>query len=288
MQGRIIKGIAGFYYVESEGTIYECKARGIFRNRSEKPLVGDLVDFEVLGNQVGKGNITKLLPRTSTLGRPEVANVDQALVVFASTEPAPDMHLLNRFLVSMEVAGIPAVICMNKEDLLHNDIFREIYEGCGYRFLVTSVRENVGIDAVRDTLKGHVTTLAGPSGVGKSSLINRLLGEDVMETGDISEKIKRGKNTTRHSELLSLGEDTFILDTPGFGACNIPEMEKEDLELYFPEIKKYFGKCRFTGCSHINEPDCAVKEALTAGEIHKSRYDDYVAFYQEIKNRKKW
>ena len=228
MQGKIIKGIAGFYYVECDGNIYECKARGVFRNRSEKPLVGDFVEFIILEGQEGKGNIEKILPRTSKLIRPEVANVDQALIVFAAIDPAPDMHLLNRFLVNMEMMDIKSIICINKNDLKKEERIPEIYTKAGYKVICTSVKENEGIEEIREILSNRTTTVAGPSGVGKSSLINTVAGKKVMETGEISQKIKRGKNTTRHSELITIGKNSYILDTPGFASVDVPDMEKED------------------------------------------------------------
>ncbi|MCR4781594.1 MAG: ribosome small subunit-dependent GTPase A [Lachnospiraceae bacterium] len=288
MQGKIIKGIAGFYYVECDGNIYECKARGVFRNRSEKPLVGDFVEFIILEGQEGKGNIEKILPRTSKLIRPEVANVDQALIVFAAIDPAPDMHLLNRFLVNMEMMDIKSIICINKNDLKKEERIPEIYTKAGYKVICTSVKENEGIEEIREILSNKTTTVAGPSGVGKSSLINTVAGKKVMETGEISQKIKRGKNTTRHSELITIGKNSYILDTPGFASVDVPDMEKEDLGWCFPEFVEYIPSCKFSGCSHRSEPKCAVKEALEEGKICKERYDDYVTFFNEINDRRKW
>jgi ribosome biogenesis GTPase len=288
MQGKIVKGIAGFYYVECDGNIYECKARGVFRNRSEKPLVGDFVEFVKLEGQEGKGNVEAILPRHSKLIRPEVANVDQALIVFASVDPAPDIHLLNRFLVSMESEDIPSIIVLNKDDLKHEDEIKRIFQSAGYRVIQTSVKENRGIEEVKEILTGKTTAIAGPSGVGKSSLINTVAGKHVMETGEISQKIKRGKNTTRHSELITIGRNSYILDTPGFASVDIPEIEKESLGWCFPEFVEHIPKCKFSGCSHRSEPKCGVKEALENGLITKERYDDYVYFYNEINDRRKW
>lgn len=288
MQGKIVKGIAGFYYVECDGEVYECKARGIFRNRSEKPLVGDFVEFVKLEGQEGKGNVEAILPRHSKLIRPEVANVDQALVVFASIDPAPDIHLLNRFLISMESEDIPSIIVLNKDDLKHEEEIPRIFQSAGYKVIQTSVKENRGIEEVREILTGKTTAIAGPSGVGKSSLINTVAGRHVMETGEISQKIKRGKNTTRHSELITIGRNSYILDTPGFASVDVPEIEKESLGWCFPEFVDYIPNCKFSGCSHRSEPNCGVKAALEEGLITKERYDDYVYFYNEIADRRKW
>lgn len=288
MQGKIVKGIAGFYYVECDGEVYECKARGIFRNRSEKPLVGDFVEFVKLEGQEGKGNVEAILPRHSKLIRPEVANVDQALVVFASIDPAPDIHLLNRFLISMESEDIPSIIVLNKDDLKHEEEIPRIFQSAGYKVIQTSVKENRGIEEVREILTGKTTAIAGPSGVGKSSLINTVAGRHVMETGEISQKIKRGKNTTRHSELITIGRNSYILDTPGFASVDVPEIEKESLGWCFPEFVDHIQNCKFSGCSHRSEPSCGVKAALEEGLITKERYDDYVYFYNEIADRRKW
>ena len=292
MQGKIIKGIAGFYYVHVvESGVYECKAKGIFRKDGIKPLVGDNVEMEVTDEKDMEGNITKILPRKNELIRPAVANIDQALVVFAVTKPKPHFNLLDRFLVMMESKEIPVILCFNKTDIAKEPQIaelKEIYEQCGYPLLFTSAREEIRIGELKSCLSGKTTAIAGPSGVGKSSLINRLQTEVKMETGSISRKIERGKHTTRHSELIVLEEGSYIMDTPGFSSLYVGDMEKEGLKYCFPEFGPYEGKCRFNGCDHIHEPDCAVKEAVDEGEIHKNRYDDYVAMYREIQERKRY
>ena len=292
MEGRIVKGIAGFYYVyvEKEG-LFECKAKGVFRNRKEKPLVGDKVDIDVLSKEKMEGNIKRILPRKSELIRPNVANIDQALVVFALKEPDPNLNLLDRFLIGMERQQVKTVICFNKSDLVSDEYLQQmkhIYENCGCQVLSSSVYEQKGIDEIREVLKGKTTALAGPSGVGKSSIFNMVSPDFKMETGSVSDKIKRGKHTTRHSELIPIGEDTYIMDTPGFSSLYTNEFEKEELKYYFTEFEPYEGTCRFLGCDHVHEPDCAVKEALAEGKIHPIRYENYLEMYKELKEKRRY
>ena len=292
MQGKIIKGIAGFYYVHcAHSKIYECKAKGIFRYKNIKPLVGDNVEIDVISEEEATGNIVKVLERKNALIRPEVANIDQALIVFAVKSPSPNLNLLDRFLVMMEVQEVPCIIAFSKSDLADDEEIRklcEIYGQAGYEALSISTLEDINIDIIETKIAGKTTALAGPSGVGKSTLLNRLVPEANMETGDISRKIERGKHTTRHSEIFHAGEDTYILDTPGFSSMYVNSFEKEELKYYFPEFESYFGSCKFNGCVHINEPGCSVKEALEAGKINKSRYENYVLLYEELKNIKKY
>ncbi len=291
--GRIIKGIAGFYYVaDPQGHVYECKAKGVFRKDAVKPLVGDAVEFAIVDEEGKKGNIEKILPRKNELLRPAVANVDQALVIFALKDPEPNFRLLDTFLARMVLTGIPGIICFNKTDLDADGRLalqvRSIYRGSGHELVFTSTKERKGIAELEALLKGKCTTVAGPSGVGKSSLIN-LLQEDVqMETGCISEKTARGKHTTRHSELIALGEDAFILDTPGFTSLSMDDYEKEDIAKGFAEIGRWENGCRFAGCSHIHEPDCIVKEKLAEGMISRQRYESYVAMYEQCKEKRRY
>ncbi len=292
MQGKIVKGIAGFYYVHVvESGVYECKAKGTFRKDKIRPLVGDNVEIDILDEKDMEGSITKILPRKNDLIRPAVANIDQALVVFAVTQPEPHFNLLDRFLVMMERKEIPTVLCFNKTDIAESPAItelKEIYSGCGYPVIFTSAREEENISQLKELLKGKTTAIAGPSGVGKSSLINLLQSEVRMETGSISRKIARGKHTTRHSELIVLGEDSYIMDTPGFSSLYVNDFEKEELKYCFPEFEPYEGQCRFIGCDHIHEPDCAVRAAVEAGKINKVRYDDYTEMYRELKERKRY
>lgn len=292
MQGKIIKGIAGFYYVNVvEFGVYECKAKGIFRKEKQKPLVGDNVEIEVLDEETMTGNITALLPRKNELIRPAVANVDQALVVFAVTRPSPHFNLLDRFLVMMERQDIPVVLCFNKEDIAEDEQvekLRSVYEGCGYPCVFTSALEERNIEKIKELLKGKTTVIAGPSGVGKSSLINILNPDAKMETGDISSKIERGKHTTRHSELFTIAQDSYIMDTPGFSSLYVNDFEKEDLKYYFREFEPYEGNCKFQGCSHIHEPGCGVKDALETGKIPKSRYENYLELYRELEQKQRY
>lgn len=292
MQGKIIKGIAGFYYVYvADAGIYECKAKGAFRNQKIKPLVGDDVEIQVIDEENKKGNIEKILPRKMDLIRPAVANVDMALVIFAVAKPEPNLNLLDRFLCMMEYQHVPVTIVFNKCDLVDEEEKKrlaDIYESAGYPVLFTSVKHGVGIEAIHEVLKGKTTTVAGPSGVGKSSTINALQSDVVVETGEISEKIERGKNTTRHSEIIPISSDTFIVDTPGFSSMDAPGLEKEDLWRLFPEFVEYEPYCKFQGCSHINEPNCGVKEALLEGKISQVRYDNYVLIYEEMKKIRKY
>jgi len=292
MTGKIIKGIAGFYYVnDGENRVYQCRAKGIFRNRKIKPLVGDNVEFSILDEEAGEGNIDEILPRKNALVRPAAANVDQALVLFALTQPSPNLNLLDRFLVMMAMEEIPVVICFNKADLgdgAMEEEYKKIYEGAGYEVHFISARTDLGMDQVRELLRGRTTVLAGPSGVGKSSLTNRIQPKASMETGGISRKIERGKHTTRHSELFFVEKDTYMMDTPGFSSMYTPEIEASELKEFFPEFAEFEDECRFWGCVHIGERVCGVKEAVKEGKISLSRYENYRLIYEELKQKRRY
>ena len=292
MQGKIVKGIAGFYYVHVvESGLYECKAKGIFRKEKLKPLVGDIVEIDILDETEKKGNIVEILERKNELIRPAVANIDQALVVFAVTKPKPHFNLLDRFLIMMESKEIPVILCFNKKDIATEpeiQELKEIYETCGYQMVFTSALEEENVDELKQLLHGKTTAIAGPSGVGKSSLINIFQPKANMETGSISEKIERGKHTTRHSELIWIEDNTYIMDTPGFSSLYTNDFEKEELKYYFREFEDYEGQCKFLGCDHIHEPGCKVKEALEEGKIHPIRYKNYLDMYQELKDKRRY
>ena len=281
MKGKIIKGIAGFYYVHTEKGIFECKAKGVFRKEKVKPLVGDNVEIELLDEGQLLGNIKAILPRKNALIRPASANIDQALVIFALENPTPNLTLLDRFLVMMEQQNVPTAICFNKRDLAgedYTDHLRSVYENCGYRVFTVSAAKEQGMQEVEAYLKGKTTVVAGPSGVGKSSITNRMQKEIQMETGEISKKLKKGKHTTRHSQMIPIDHETYLYTT---------DMEKEELKNFFPEFHPYEGKCRFLGCIHGKEPGCAVKEALEQGNISKERFENYTMFYEELKEQEK-
>ena len=292
MQGKIIKGIAGFYYIYAEdGNVYECKAKGIFRKDNFKPLVGDNVEITVLDEEEKEGSVTSILPRRNSLIRPAVANVDQAFLIFAMENPKPNFLLLDRFLIMMKQQEIPAVICFNKKDVGEKEEMEKLYEiytGCGYRVVLSSTYEGEGMDEIHEILKGKTTVVAGPSGVGKSSITNCMQGEVQMETGEISKKLKRGKHTTRHSQVIPVEKNTFLVDTPGFSSLYLTDMKEEELRDYFPEFVMYEPQCRFQGCMHIHEPGCAVKKALSEGKISQQRYDNYLALYEELKENRRY
>lgn len=291
MQGKIIKGIAGFYYIYASESVYECKAKGIFRNQKVKPLVGDNVEFSIIDEEKKLGNIDKLLPRSSELIRPAVANVEQALVVFAAASPEPNWNLLDRFLLMMEKQEVPVVICFNKIDLVEESKFQEYkkrYEKSGYPVISASTYMEHGMDVILKILEGKTTALAGPSGVGKSSIMNMLNPEANMDTGVISKKIERGKHTTRHSEIIPVGKDTYLVDTPGFSSIYFYDIEPEELKRYYKEFEEYEPYCKFGGCNHIGERDCGIKQAVEDGEIASSRYENYCLFFEELKEKRRY
>ena len=287
MKGKIIKGIAGFYYVAAEdGITYACRARGLFRLTGLKPCVGDLVSMEVTDTKDLEGNVTEIFERKNLLVRPPVANVDQALVVFAMRSPDPNLNLLDSFIAEMMYHDVSVLLCFNKADMDEGDDagrLLDIYRDSGCRVFITSAQRGVGIDEIKEALSGKTTVLAGPSGVGKSSIMNIMAPDADMETGDLSRKLKRGKNTTRHSQLMPIGEDSYLIDTPGFTSFFPEDIPAEKLENCYREFIPYIGKCYFSGCAHVNEPDCAVKDAVEAGKIVKDRYESYKLLYRQIK-----
>ncbi|MDO5398682.1 MAG: ribosome small subunit-dependent GTPase A [bacterium] len=286
MTGIIIKGIGGFYYVEAGGAVYECKARGVFRKKRITPSIGDRVDIELKN---GKGSIIEIHERKTLLMRPAAANVDALMLVIAAASPDPNLFLADKMLINAEVNGIKPIICINKTDLAEYEAIKDIYVKAGYDVIAVSAEKDELADIMMPYLKGRTTAFAGLSGVGKSTILSQLTGGE-LETGEISGKIQRGKHTTRHVELFKLAEDTFVLDTPGFSSLEITDISditESELADCFPEMAGVIG-CRFRGCSHINEPDCAVKKKLEDGEIAPSRYESYKTLYEILKNTKKY
>lgn len=309
LKGKIIKGVGGFYYVNveadesKEDIIYECRAKGIFRKNKEKPLPGDDVELkplsEMLPDGYPEGSIIKILERKNSIIRPQVANIDQAMVVFACVYPEPNLNLLDRFLINMERQSIPTVIVFNKNDLVGADKLKELtdtYKNSGYKVLTINTIGDLtnslesGIEETREILlkelRGKTTVLAGPSGVGKSSVMKLLSPKAEVETGTLSEKIGRGKNTTRHTELFYLEKETYLLDTPGFSTIYIQGMQPEELRDYYNEFLEYSSKCKFNTCRHVSEPGCAVKRAVEEGNINRTRYENYLQLFSELKSGK--
>lgn len=289
--GLILKGIGGFYYVKSGSTIYECKARGIFRKDEMSPVPGDRVRIDVLEENSKTGIIEEIYYRKNLLIRPPVANVDQVILVFAVKSPGPDFLLLDKLLIRAVSLDIKPVICVNKIDLDDNGSTAAAFEGyikAGYEVIHVSAQLRIGIENLRGLLKGNITILAGPSGVGKSTLINRIYSEGKAETGDISQKIERGKHTTRQVEMYEVEGGGYIADTPGFSSFSIDDIDYESLKEYYPEFRDHNGRCRFTGCSHISEPSCSVKEAIEEGRISVDRYERYKQLYGFLKQIRKY
>lgn len=281
MEGKIIKGIGGFYYIKTSEGLIECKARGKFRHKDLKPMVGDNVTIQV---DKGKGVIEDIHERSSELIRPTVANVTLAFVVFAIKNPDLNFDLLNRFLVLCESNHIEAVVCLNKVDLVTEEEKEEIknkINQIGYEVLYINAKKGIGVEDLRSRMDGNVTVLCGPSGAGKSTLINTLTKREHMETGEVSEKIGRGKHTTRHSELIEVNNG-YIVDTPGFSTLEVNFIDKDELRYAFPEFEEYNHSCKFRGCLHHKEPQCAVKEAVENGDINKYRYEFYIRTLEEI------
>lgn len=288
MNGIITKVSSGIYTVCADGTKTECRPRGKFRINGTAPIAGDRCVFEQNG---AEGVITEILPRKNSMIRPKLANIDNLLVVFAVKNPKPQPDIIDRLTVTAEQKGIRPIIIITKADLEKKEIvaeYSEIYKSAGYKVVVTSsADEKQAEELLGDVLKDKITAVAGCSGVGKSTFLNRIFGENNLKTGEISAKNLKGKHTTTCTELYEK-YGGLIADTPGFSSLEIFEAEKEELENYFPEIKKRLGGCRFTGCSHISEPDCPVKAAVEQGEIHQQRYESYVKLYNDLKNKKKY
>lgn len=288
-EGIIIKGIGGFYYVKTKEKIYECRARGLFRKDKIIPLVGDKVRIDVSDEKTGY--VQEIFKRKTELFRPPVANVDQVIIVFAAQNPEPNLWLIDRFILLAESQDLEVLICITKIDLIEKvklDSMVHVYEQAGYRVHTIDNKSGVGIEAFGDELKGKISAFAGPSGVGKSTLLNNIQPELKLQTGEVSDKTKRGKHTTRHVELLELNLGGHVLDTPGFSSMDILYLNEEDVKTLFVEMEENSEYCKFRGCMHINEPKCEIKKMVENGEISQSRYDNYKSFVEEIKKNRRY
>lgn len=285
---RIIKALSGFYYVQTEDGGVECRARGRFRRQDQSPLVGDFVRITRQGD---KGVLEALLPRKNAFIRPAVANIDQLVVLASCAIPVTEPFLIDRVLAIAQLQNVPALVVVNKDDLAPAQPLAEIYRRAGVPVLVTSAETGEGIEALREALAGKLSCLTGNSGVGKSSLLNRACPQLQLPVGEVSEKLGRGRHTTRHIELYSLGSNTFVADTPGFSAFDTERMElvhKEQLQYAFPEFAPYLGHCQFPDCAHRKEPGCAVRKALAEGKIGQTRYSSYERLYELASQLKEW
>ncbi|MGG1574452.1 ribosome small subunit-dependent GTPase A [Fictibacillus sp. NRS-1165] len=290
-EGRIIKSVAGFYYVQYNDEVFQCRGRGNFRKKKITPVVGDWVVFESTNRT--DGYILDVKERKNELNRPPISNVDQAILVFSAVRPEFSSSLLDRFLVHIEDNGIQPVICITKMDLIDSEEYQKeiadfiaAYRKLGYQVIPTSAMSLAGMEDIKPIFKGKTSVFAGQSGVGKSSLLNALMPELMLETNDISDHLGRGKHTTRHVELLPF-EEGLIADTPGFSSLDFVEIETEELCYNFPEMKERVSECKFRGCTHSSEPKCAIKKAVEEGEIPSFRYEHYLEFLQEIKEQKR-
>ena len=288
VQGRIIRSISGFYDVQTPEGLVTCRARGILRKEGNSPLTGDLVQISV---ERGKGMVEKILPRKNSFVRPAVANVDALVVFAANVNPVTEPFLIDRVAAIAGDQEVEVILCVNKCDLDPAMDLVRIYSHAGFTVISTSAETGDGVEQLRRLLQGKLTAFTGNSGVGKSSILNRLCPELALPTGEVSEKLGRGRHTTRHVELYSLGEDTYVADTPGFSSFDTDQMDvilKENLQYAFPDFGKYIGSCRFDDCSHRKEPGCAVREALEAGQIEPTRYDSYLRLYEKASQINLW
>ena len=286
--GRIIRSISGFYDVQTDKKVISCRARGILRKQGQTPLTGDLVEITV---EKGKGMVEKILPRRNSFVRPAVANIDALVVFAANVNPVTEPFLIDRVAAIAGDQEVPVYLCVNKCDLDPAMDLVRIYTKAGFPVICTSAETGEGVEELAALLKGKLTAFTGNSGVGKSSILNRLCPELALPTGEVSEKLGRGRHTTRHVELYSLGDNTFVADTPGFSSFDTDQMEvilKENLQYAFPDFGPYVGKCQFHDCSHRKEPGCAVTAALAAGEIGQTRYDSYLRLYEKAAQIKLW
>ena len=288
LTGRILRSISGFYDVQTADRLVNCRARGILRKDGQTPLTGDVVEITV---ERGKGMVERILPRRNHFVRPAVANLDALVVFAANVNPVTEPFLIDRVAAIAGDQEVPVYLCINKCDLDPALDLNQIYSNAGFRVIRASAETGEGVEELRQLLRGKLTAFTGNSGVGKSSILNKLCPELALPTGEVSEKLGRGRHTTRHVELYSLGSDTFVADTPGFSSFDTDQMEvilKENLQYAFPDFGKYIGTCRFDDCSHRKEPGCAVTEALAAGEIEQSRYDSYLRLYEKAAQVKEW
>lgn len=286
--GRILRSLSGFYDVQTADGPVTCRARGILRKNGASPLTGDMVEITV---ERGRGMVERILPRKNSFVRPAVANVDALVVFAANVNPITEPFLIDRVAAIAGDQGVPVYLCVNKRDLDPAEDLVRIYTHAGFPVIPTSAQTGEGIDQLRALLRGKLTAFTGNSGVGKSSILNRLCPELALPTGEVSDKLGRGRHTTRHVELYRLGEDTFVADTPGFSSFDTDQMDvilKENLQFAFPDLGPYIGKCQFHDCSHRKEPGCAVTAALAAGEIEKSRYESYCKLYEKASQIKTW
>jgi len=290
LTGYILKGIGGFYYVKTSEGVIECRARGNFRKKDITPCVGDLVDISTEGDSLGY--VINIHERKNHFIRPPISNVDTFVIVFSAKNPDPDFVFVDKLTVIAKKYGADVILCVNKSDLCDDDMVEKIkgiYENSGFDVIITSAKDNTGIDELTEKISNKLTAFCGFSGVGKSSILSRITGEE-LETGDVSKKLKRGKHTTRCVELLEYKENSFLADTPGFSNLELSVMgiRKDDLEGLFPEFNKYLGDCYFTGCSHRKEKGCCIKDAVDNGDISQERYSSYVEFYDILSKIKDW
>lgn len=286
--GRILRSLSGFYDVQTDKGLITCRARGILRKQGNSPLTGDLVEISV---EKGKGMVEAILPRRNSFVRPAVANVDALVIFAANVNPVTEPFLIDRVAAIAGDQNVEVILCVNKCDLDPAHDLVRIYENAGFSVISTSAETGDGVEQLRRAIEGRLTAFTGNSGVGKSSILNRLCPELSLATGEVSEKLGRGRHTTRHVELYRLGENTYVADTPGFSSFDTDQMEvilKENLQYAFPDFGPYVGKCRFDDCSHRKEPECAVRAALEAGGIEKTRYDSYLKLYEKASQVKMW